>query len=119
MTLFERLFYAGVLVVIGALVWIALHAPAWAEGSYWYKAAAPVQVLGIVFVERPCGKRIDGCAHRSTGLIELRTGMDTVLRTCVESHERRHLERGEDHPVDRPHFAIDCGDGTILSRQAW
>jgi len=38
----------------------------------------------------------------------------TAMKQCLENHGKRHCQ-GDDHPKrDRPQFAVDCGDGTML-----
>ena len=83
---------------------------------YWVKVAEPVAHTAILTVAEPCGRKdLDGCARRDTGVIELRAGMDQMLRWCVLNHELKHLA-GYDHPIG-PHYATDCGDGvTVLTR---
>ena len=80
--------------------------------TYWRPSHAPVLVLGIVEVDRPCGRHdYDGCANYVSGMIELRSGMSPVLRDCVIRHERKHFA-GFTHD-ERKGYATDCGDGSM------
>jgi len=82
---------------------------------YWVRDAEPVPVLAVVEVDvvRCGGEALGllGCANRHTGRIEIKRGHP--LRDCIETHERRHLEKGESHD-NRPTFAYDCGDGRVI-----
>lgn len=103
-----------------AVIAAAIAAALWLSGCatvaapYWVKTHEPVTVTAVRDVALPCGKRgIDGCFNRSTGVIELRAGMNALRRACVLTHEERHSE-GDSHPAHdgRPHYSMDCGDGT-------
>jgi hypothetical protein len=84
------------------------------QGPYWvYSGRAPIEIKEIRFVDYPCGRRLDGCAKLSEGIMELRRGMTAAQIQCVKRHEEQHFA-GLDHPSynEMPHFSTDCGDGT-------
>ncbi len=80
--------------------------------EYWTCNRAPTLVSMVLESDMPCGRNLNGCWIEFIGAIVLRTGLKPSFRACVESHERKHAA-GCDHPIDRPQYATDCGDGTI------
>lgn len=106
---------AVVAAAIASLIWIS--GCVIAAEPYWVKTHAPVAVTDTRFVDYPCGQRIHGCFQRTTGVIELRTGMNALLLECTLSHERRHAA-GYSHRAG-PHYSIDCGDGTTYTAMSY
>ena len=112
-----RLFLRAILWWIAcfiAAIWLALLMTGCTP--YWVRDAEPVPVFAVVEVDLvECGGLLAdnlGCAHRSTGLIQIKRGLTQYVRDCIEAHERKHLA-GWSHDVGRP-LAIDCGDGRII-----
>lgn len=84
---------------------------------YWQKTHDAIPVRAVVERHNPGnvpGGQLLGYANRAAGIIEIRRGLSPRLRKCIESHERRHFE-GYTHGIGQ-HFAIDCGDGTMIRR---
>jgi hypothetical protein len=52
------------------------------------------------------------CWEYERGEIQVLIGVPASARDCLISHERKHAE-GWTHNIERRHFAIDCGDGTM------
>ena len=97
------------------VLWFALYGCAIA-GSYWYWAHPPIPVKGVVETPTPGGRAdLLGNANYGTGEIEIRPGLGWTLRQCVISHERKHFA-GWSHE-ERKGFAVDCGDGTMVSER--
>jgi hypothetical protein len=89
------------------------------RGPYWQPTSPPglvTAVLATPDVDVVCRAKspVLGCYDRSTGVIYLKLGMDSVMHSCVLHHEYRHAA-GDEHPgFDEPQLGVDCGDGTIV-----
>ena len=93
-----------------ALIFILLSGCA--TDTYWVRAVNPVEVKHIAHVDLPCGRfGWSACWNPAAQTIEVKKGLPAGLEACVISHERKHAA-GYRHDLERPNFAIDCGDGT-------
>ena len=103
---------AVALAALALIVW-GLGGCAFANEGYWSKTHSPQVITDTQFVDYPCGKRADGCFNRIIGVIQLRKGMNALHLECVWKHEKKHAA-GYSHPANdnRPHYSIDCGDGS-------
>ena len=82
--------------------------------GYWIKTHDPVPVRGVIETATPGGQAYrTGYARRATGMIEIKPNLRSVFRECVVNHEIKHLAGYSHDP--RVGFAVDCGDGTIVS----
>jgi hypothetical protein len=90
-----------------------------ASDSYWVKTHDPIEVKHVVSLDYPCttrwyqNKPSLGCANYPTNTIEIKRPLSQLHRGCVEGHERKHFA-GFSHDIERPHYATDCGNGTLM-----
>lgn len=101
--------YLPLLVLVGCAgqpYWVHTHSP--------LPVKAVVEVVDLGLYCQAHGP-LYGCAVRNDwyGTIYIQKGLNSDLRACVESHERRHVERGDSHELRFVNFAVDCGDGTM------
>lgn len=78
-----------------------------------YEPATVRQIYIVDKMPDGCSTAL-GCAVRAMNIIFIASRLTPWLTECVIKHERRHIERAEDHPymdVARSP-SIDCGDGT-------
>lgn len=86
---------------------------------YWQETHLPYEVSRVIYVDKPCnltsayGTPMLGCANYYTNTIEIQKGLTPAASQCVLTHERKHFA-GYSHSLERPHYSIDCGDGTML-----
>lgn len=104
----------GIMAIVLGIFALVIPNAAWPD-EYWRLAWHPVEFTGIIETNTPGGRwDLVGNANRATGKVEVKPGLRETLRDCVISHEKKHLA-GYTHE-ERRGFAIDCGDGTLISQ---
>lgn len=81
--------------------------------EYWQLTNAPVEIKSIAEVDYPCDKLLIGCINYLSREIFIKRGLTKEMYTCILTHEQKHA-KGWTHD-DRPTFAYDCGDGTLIT----
>lgn len=112
-------------LVIALLSFLGGCAPYWQQNPAW-ATYEPVRIEIAQFADPSpaCGHpahSVIGCAVRTrdsappnTCRIFVSDAVSLPLRRCVTLHEARHCIEGEDHPEDRPTYAVDCGNGEMV-----